>query len=70
MYLDRYYAKKNINTLNYVLLIIFSEFVILFPHDLTLSHKLVARITLVTTLSSRSIICTLCYGQLADTHKV
>jgi hypothetical protein len=32
-------GKKNISTLNYVLLIIFSEFVILFPHDLTLSHN-------------------------------
>ena len=38
MYLERYYAKKNMKTLNYVLKIIFSEFVILFPHDLTLSH--------------------------------
>jgi hypothetical protein len=32
-------CKKNINTLNYVLFIIFSEFVILFPHNLTLSPK-------------------------------
>jgi hypothetical protein len=32
-------CKKNIDTLNSVLLIFFSEFVILFPHDLTLSLK-------------------------------